>query len=61
MDRVRSYSINYCTEGDADHVLKAQENIPIDEVSWDVAVPRYGYHKLTDPGGRLPGPAPASA
>ena len=61
MDRVRSYSINYCMEGDADHVLKAQENIPIDEVSWDVAVPRYGYHKLTDPGGRLPGKAPASA
>lgn len=53
-DRVRSYSINYCMEGDAENALKAQENYPLNEVLWGGG--RYGYQKLTDIGTRLKGP-----
>ncbi|MGH7980827.1 MAG: DUF1559 domain-containing protein, partial [Limisphaerales bacterium] len=60
-DRVRSYSINYCMEGDGEDALKMQQNIPIDEVYWDRGHPRYGYHKLTDIGTRMPGPGPSDA
>lgn len=60
-DRVRSYSMNYCMEGDGEDALKSQTGIPVDRVYWDAADPRYGYHRLTDIGGRLPGPTPANA
>ncbi|MGH7952823.1 MAG: prepilin-type N-terminal cleavage/methylation domain-containing protein, partial [Limisphaerales bacterium] len=54
-DRVRSYSINYCMEGDVEDGLKAQSSIPSDKVYWDQANPRYGYHKLTELGRHGPG------
>jgi prepilin-type N-terminal cleavage/methylation domain-containing protein len=56
MDRVRSYSMNYCMEGDAEDALKGANKCPIDAVyyTWP-GNPRYGYRKLTD-FGRLPGP-----
>ena len=61
MNRVRSYSMNYCMEGDANDAIKVAEGYPLDKVFWDSGVPRFGYHKVTDFGGRLPGPAPAAA
>jgi prepilin-type N-terminal cleavage/methylation domain-containing protein/prepilin-type processing-associated H-X9-DG protein len=50
MDRVRSYSINYCMEGDVEDAYKAANGIPLAKVVWDQAHPRYGYHKLTEIG-----------
>ncbi|HXC35152.1 MAG TPA: prepilin-type N-terminal cleavage/methylation domain-containing protein [Candidatus Acidoferrales bacterium] len=61
LDRVRSYSINYCMEGDGEDVLKLQSGIPINMVYWAQNVPRYAYHKLTDLGAKLKGPGPADA
>ena len=60
-DRVRTYSINYCMEGDVEDALKIQNNMPIRQVYWDQGNPRYGYHKLADIGTRMPGPGPADA
>ena len=60
-DRVRSFSINYCMEGDVEDGLKVTNNIPIRQVYWDQGHPRYGYHKLADIGTRMPGPGPADA
>lgn len=60
-DRVRSYSINYCMEGDGEDVLKLQSSIPLNQVYWDQPVPRYAYHKLADIGSRVKGPNPADA
>jgi prepilin-type N-terminal cleavage/methylation domain-containing protein/prepilin-type processing-associated H-X9-DG protein len=60
-DRVRSYSMNYCMEGDVENGVKATNNIPINKVYWDQSNPRYGYQRLTDLGTRLPGPGPADA
>ena len=36
MDRVRSYSMNYCMEGDAEDAAKAAANpaIPLNETLW---------------------------
>jgi len=59
MDRVRSYSINYCMEGDANDARKIAAGLPLDQVYW--GRDRYGYRKLTDLGARLPGPVPADA
>lgn len=60
-DRVRSYSINYCMEGDVEDAQKIQTGFPINQVSWAPNVPRYGYHKITDLGAKLKGPSPADA
>jgi prepilin-type N-terminal cleavage/methylation domain-containing protein len=61
-DRVRSYSVNYCMEGDAEDAIKAQTGFPINEVLWAASsAPRYAYHKLTDIGTRVRGPDPADA
>lgn len=62
-DRVRSYSINYCMEGDVEDLVKETNKpaIPINQVLWDQGHPRYGYHKLADLGARMPGPGPADA
>jgi prepilin-type N-terminal cleavage/methylation domain-containing protein/prepilin-type processing-associated H-X9-DG protein len=54
--RVRSYSINYCMEGDAENALKIASGIPINQTLWDQGDHRYGYQKLTDIGTRLKGP-----
>ena len=59
MDRVRSYSMNYCMEGDEEDAVKIANKFPLNEVYWGGG--RYGYHKLTDIGTRMPGPAPADA
>jgi prepilin-type N-terminal cleavage/methylation domain-containing protein/prepilin-type processing-associated H-X9-DG protein len=60
MDRVRSYSMNYCMEGDSDDSLKAAAGIPPNQVYYSAAsYPRYGYRKMTDLG--HPGPGPSSA
>jgi prepilin-type N-terminal cleavage/methylation domain-containing protein/prepilin-type processing-associated H-X9-DG protein len=61
-DRVRSYSINYCMEGDGEDAIKAQTGFPINEVLWAASsAPRYGYHRLTDIGTRVRGPGIADA
>jgi prepilin-type N-terminal cleavage/methylation domain-containing protein/prepilin-type processing-associated H-X9-DG protein len=60
MDRVRSYSINYCMEGDEEDAAKRTAGCPINEVLWSWAsIPRYGYRKVTDL--RSPGPDVADA
>ncbi|MGH7979780.1 MAG: H-X9-DG-CTERM domain-containing protein, partial [Limisphaerales bacterium] len=58
-ERVRSYSINYCMEGDGENQLKIKQGWPLDEVLWGGG--RYGYQKLTDIGTRLKGPDVADA
>ncbi len=57
MDRVRTYSMNYCMEGDAEDAAKMASTppFPINQVFYG-STPRYGYRKLTDIGARLPGP-----
>jgi prepilin-type N-terminal cleavage/methylation domain-containing protein/prepilin-type processing-associated H-X9-DG protein len=50
MDRIRSYSMNYCMEGDSDDVLKAAAGIPFNQVYYSSGIPRYGYRKLTELG-----------
>jgi prepilin-type N-terminal cleavage/methylation domain-containing protein/prepilin-type processing-associated H-X9-DG protein len=61
-DRVRSYSINYCMEGDVENAIKPQKNCPLNAVLWTwSAIPRYGYQKLTDIGTRLKGPGVSDA
>jgi prepilin-type N-terminal cleavage/methylation domain-containing protein/prepilin-type processing-associated H-X9-DG protein len=62
-DRVRSYSINYCMEGDAENGAKASNGIPINAVfyGYGPANKRYGYQRLADIGTRLRGPSPADA
>jgi prepilin-type N-terminal cleavage/methylation domain-containing protein/prepilin-type processing-associated H-X9-DG protein len=61
MDRVRSYSINYCMEGDAEDSKKAGDGCPASAVDWTWPnIPRYGYRKITDLG-KLPGPGPSDA
>ncbi|HEY1791243.1 MAG TPA: DUF1559 domain-containing protein, partial [Verrucomicrobiae bacterium] len=60
-ERVRSYSINYCMEGDVEDGLKLQSGYPVNQVLWDRQHPRYGYRKLPDIGTRMPGPSPADA
>lgn len=60
-DRVRSYSINYCMEGDVEDALKTANNIPVSRVYWDAGDPRYGYHRLSDIGTRMPGPGVGDA
>ncbi len=59
MDRVRSYSINYCMEGDAEDAIKLAAGFPLDEVYWGGG--RYGYRKLTGIGTSSPGPTPSDA
>ena len=59
MERVRSYSMNYCMEGDEEDAVKIANKYPINEVYWGGG--RYGYRKLTDIGTRLPGPNLADA
>lgn len=62
MDRVRSYSMNYCMEGDAEDAFKAANNFPLNEVIWDNSgAQRYGYHRIADIGTRVKGPNPADA
>ena len=60
-DRVRSYSMNYCMEGDEENPIKIQQGVPINQVYWAQNIPRYGYQKLTDIGTRLHGPNLADA
>lgn len=60
-DRVRSYSINYCMEGDVEDADKMKQGIPLNQVLWDQGMPRYGYRKLPDIGTRLKGPDVADA
>ncbi|HEX3628274.1 MAG TPA: prepilin-type N-terminal cleavage/methylation domain-containing protein [Verrucomicrobiae bacterium] len=60
-DRVRSYAMNYCMEGDVEDTLKLQQGVPLNQVLWAANIPRYGYRKLTDLGTRLKGPGPADA
>ena len=55
-DRVRSYAMNYCMEGDGEDDYKRANGIPLNKVVWDQAHPRYGYHKLTELGRHGPGP-----
>ncbi|HTB84774.1 MAG TPA: prepilin-type N-terminal cleavage/methylation domain-containing protein [Candidatus Sulfotelmatobacter sp.] len=64
MDRVRSYSMNYCMEGDSDDALKAAAGVPLSEELYSVgSLPRYGYRKLTaiGTGTGLPGPGVSDA
>jgi prepilin-type N-terminal cleavage/methylation domain-containing protein/prepilin-type processing-associated H-X9-DG protein len=62
MDRVRSYSMNYCMEGDAEDAFKASVGFPLNEVIWaNSSNPRYGYHRQADIGTRIKGPNPADA
>ena len=61
MARVRTYSINYCMEGDCEDQLKLQSGIPVNQVYWYQNIPRYCYHKLADIGTRVRGPGPADA
>jgi prepilin-type N-terminal cleavage/methylation domain-containing protein/prepilin-type processing-associated H-X9-DG protein len=60
-DRVRSYSMNYCMEGDAEDGAKASNNIPLNETFWAVGNHRCGYHRISDIGTRVPGPAVSDA
>jgi prepilin-type N-terminal cleavage/methylation domain-containing protein/prepilin-type processing-associated H-X9-DG protein len=56
-DRVRSYSMNYCMEGDCEDGKKAADGCPINAVDWTwPSIPRYGYRKLTEIGASSPGP-----
>jgi prepilin-type N-terminal cleavage/methylation domain-containing protein/prepilin-type processing-associated H-X9-DG protein len=63
MDRVRSYSMNYCMEGDCEDGAKLSNNIPINAVFWGYSPgnARYGYRKLTQIGISLPGPKSSDA
>jgi len=61
MDRVRSVSMNYCMEGDAEDAFKESVGFPIDQVIWASGTPRYGYHQLSNIGNREKGPGPADA
>jgi prepilin-type processing-associated H-X9-DG protein len=55
MDRIRSYSINYCMEGDEEDAGKHAAGCPLNAVLWTWPnIPRYGYRKLNDI--RSPGP-----
>jgi len=56
-DRVRSYSMNYCMEGDCEDAKKAADGCPINAVDWTWPnIPRYGYRKFTEIGSSCPGP-----
>lgn len=57
MDRVRSYSMNYCMEGDYDDARKIADGKPLNEVWYGGG--RYGYRMLTQLG--HPGPVPSEA
>ena len=57
MDRVRSYSMNYCMEGNYDDARKLANNVPLNCVWW--GRDRYGYRKLTLIGQH--GPTPSDA
>jgi prepilin-type N-terminal cleavage/methylation domain-containing protein/prepilin-type processing-associated H-X9-DG protein len=59
MDRVRTYSMNYCMEGDQEDPAKIAAGVPLHQVLWDKGHPRYGYRKLTELG--HPGPGPSDA
>lgn len=61
MDRVRTYSMNYCMEGDYDDSRKVTDGIP-PNAEWYAygSSPRYGYRKLTQLGS-LPGPNSSDA
>jgi prepilin-type N-terminal cleavage/methylation domain-containing protein/prepilin-type processing-associated H-X9-DG protein len=60
MDRIRSYSINYCMEGDEEDPAKMASGCPLSAVLWTwPSIPRHGYRKLTEIG--FPGPAPSIA
>jgi prepilin-type N-terminal cleavage/methylation domain-containing protein/prepilin-type processing-associated H-X9-DG protein len=61
LDRVRSYSMNYCMEGDADDGAKATNGYPLNETLWAHGYHRSGYHRLGDIGTRVKGPNPADA
>jgi prepilin-type N-terminal cleavage/methylation domain-containing protein len=62
MDRVRSYSMNYCMEGDAEDAYKASINVPLNEVLYGNGNnARYGYHRIADMGTRVKGPSPVDA
>jgi prepilin-type N-terminal cleavage/methylation domain-containing protein len=62
VDRVRSYSMNYCMEGDQENAAKIAAGIPIDAVLWSYgSEPRYGYRKYTSIGAGMPGPVPSEA
>jgi prepilin-type N-terminal cleavage/methylation domain-containing protein len=61
MDRVRSYSMNYCMEGDADDAIKAANGIPLNQVSYSPGIPRYSYRKLSTIGIGTPGPDTSDA
>ena len=61
LDRVRSYSMNYCMEGDAEDAYKAANGIPLNETLWAQGNHRCGYHRLADIGTRVPGPAVSDA
>lgn len=60
-DRVRSYSMNYCMEGDAEDAIKIAQNLPLNETFWAQGNHRCGYHHISDIGTRVPGPAVADA
>lgn len=63
-DRVRSYSMNYCMEGDAEDAAKPAYSppCPINAVFWTWNnIPRYAYHRIADIGTRVKGPSPADA
>ena len=60
MDRIRSYSINYCMEGDEEDAAKRASGCPLDAVLWTwPGIPRHGYRKLSDV--RAPGPSVSDA
>jgi prepilin-type N-terminal cleavage/methylation domain-containing protein/prepilin-type processing-associated H-X9-DG protein len=63
MDRVRSYSMNYCMEGDAEDAAKAAATppVPLNETLWARGYHRSGYHRLADIGTRVKGPNPSDA
>jgi prepilin-type N-terminal cleavage/methylation domain-containing protein/prepilin-type processing-associated H-X9-DG protein len=61
MDRVRSYSMNYCMEGDAEDAEKQALGYPLNETLWAHGYHRSGYHRLADIGTRVKGPSPADA
>jgi prepilin-type N-terminal cleavage/methylation domain-containing protein/prepilin-type processing-associated H-X9-DG protein len=60
MNRVRSYSMNYCMEGDAEDSAKIAAGMSLEQVYWG-GIPRYGYRKLTGIGTSFPGPDPSDA
>ena len=62
MDRVRSYSMNYCMEGDCDDSRKLTDGIPLAAVWWSYgSLPRYGFKKWSGIGTSTPGPMPSDA